>query len=92
MNSKQILLLYRNIVKHAKVFPSIKRDGILREIRSEFRKNKSLMDPIKVNLELQKATEGLNKLMMYVNLEKRSANWVVNLERNPIPAPPRNKE
>jgi hypothetical protein len=35
------LHLYRNILKLAKRFPSIKRDGLVQEIRTEFRANKA---------------------------------------------------
>jgi hypothetical protein len=36
----QVLLLYRRILKAAKVFPSIKRDSIIADIKREFREHK----------------------------------------------------
>jgi hypothetical protein len=35
-----VLLLYRRILKAGKLFPSIKRDAILQDIRREFREHK----------------------------------------------------
>ncbi len=37
--------LYRNILRHSRAFPSIKRDELVEEIRKEFRENARLTDP-----------------------------------------------
>lgn len=43
-----VLGLYRRILRNAKVFPSIKRDELVENIRLEFRENKSVTDPDKL--------------------------------------------
>lgn len=40
MERGKVLMLYRQIMKAAKTFPSIKRDKIVEEIRHEFRAHK----------------------------------------------------
>jgi hypothetical protein len=37
----QVLLLYRRILKAARLFPSIKRDAIIADIRLQFREHKA---------------------------------------------------
>jgi hypothetical protein len=80
------LRLYRNIIKSAKVFPSIKRNKILAEIRLEFRENKSITDPEKRGKFISIAIKGLEQLSMYSDLPKASSNWTVNLDKNPMPS------
>jgi hypothetical protein len=86
MNVKrtELLSLYRQIIKNAKQFPSKNRLRILKEIRLEFRENKNLTDPIKINVEISKAQKGLEQLLVYTNLPNTDS-WVVSLEQNPMP-------
>ena len=42
MSEPSVQLLYRHILRAAKRFPSVKREGILREIKTEFHANKVL--------------------------------------------------
>jgi hypothetical protein len=82
-----LLHLYRVLVKKAKVFPSKNRAGILREIRTDFRKNKNLTDPDKIAKCVAVAVKGVEQLSMYTDLNKSSSHWVVNLDQNPMPKP-----
>jgi hypothetical protein len=41
MSQGSVPLLYRHILRAAKRFPSVKREGILREIKTEFHANKA---------------------------------------------------
>lgn len=86
-SSSEVLQLYRQIIKHAKVFPSKNRLRILKEIRAEFKENKSLTDPSKVKVEWDKANKGLSQLTMYTSLNPTASHWVVDLEKNPMPRP-----
>lgn len=86
-SSVEILSLYRQIIKHAKVFPSKNRLRILKEIRAEFKENKVLTDQIKINKELDKATKGLSQLTMYTSLNRNESHWIVELDKNPMPRP-----
>jgi hypothetical protein len=86
-NSTEVLSLYRQIIKHAKVFPSKNRLRILKEIRAEFKDNKSLTDQSKILIEWDKATKGLSQLTMYTSLNRSASSWVVELDKNPMPRP-----
>ena len=81
MPKSDLITLYRNIIRHAKVFPSKNRFRILNEIRIEFRENKSMTDSYQLSLSYQKATKGLSQLQMYTNLKRgpQSSDWVVDL-------------
>ena len=81
MPKSDLITLYRNIIRHAKVFPSKNRFRILKEIRVEFRENKTMTDSYQLSLSYQKATKGLSQLQMYTNLKRgpQSPDWVVDL-------------
>lgn len=80
------LSLYRRIVKAARTFPSIKRNTIVEEIRVGFRENKNLdVGSDKYRTAMSVAMKGLTQLEQYSGLNKRSHNWTVDLESNPMP-------
>jgi ribosomal protein S25 len=80
------LQLYRNILRHAKRFPSKKRDKIVDEIKTTFRANSFETDVDKIRLQLSVASKGLEQLMMYTTLPKSSSSWTINLEKEPMPS------
>ncbi|PNW73934.1 hypothetical protein CHLRE_13g578800v5 [Chlamydomonas reinhardtii] len=61
-----VLHLYRHILKAAKYFPSKKRTSIIREIKEEFRSNKTLSDPDRIAHCRVLAERGLSDLQAYV--------------------------
>ncbi|KXZ49360.1 hypothetical protein GPECTOR_22g954 [Gonium pectorale] len=65
-NAPSVLSLYRQILKAAKYFPSRKRDNIIREIKAEFRANKALTEPERVQHCRTLAERGLSDLQAYV--------------------------
>ena len=81
MSKLDLITLYRNIIRHAKVFPSKNRFRILKEIRAEWKENKAMKDTYQLSLSYQKATKGLSQLQMYTNLKRgpQSPDWVVDL-------------
>ena len=81
------LHLYRQIIKAAKTFPSIKRVKILMEIRQGFRDNINLKDEMKIRTSLELAIKGLHQLNQYSLLPKNRNNWAVSLENDPMPRP-----
>lgn len=85
MSTKPLLHLYRHILKSAKVFPSKNRERILREIKSDFRKNRDLTDAQKVGTAVSMAEKGLAQLNMYSHLPKERGDWEVHLEKQPMP-------
>ena len=83
-NAPPVLHVYRQILRLAKNYPSIKRDGVIEEIRLEFRENKIETDEKKVKLAMDKALFGISHLQKYV-FNTADAEWVVDLEKEPMP-------
>ena len=74
------LLLYRQLLKTVKRFPSIKRDGIYQDIRVEFRANRELADPDKLQHARKIAVEGLQMMEQYTNRDPKSKDWEIHLK------------
>lgn len=72
LSRSAMLSLYRLVLRHAAVFPSSKRKGILREIRADFRANASISDAHKAHAAQTRAVDGLHHLRQYSQLN--SAN------------------
>lgn len=84
MHRAKVLSLYRSIIDAARRFPSIKRNELVEEIRIEFRANKTLTDQKELDLALEKAMRGLSQLQKYTALRPGAAEWVVDLEKDPL--------
>lgn len=80
MSSFNTVRLYRHLLKTARYFPSVKKDGIVQDIRHEFRANKGLEDPDKLQQARKIAVEGLQHMEMYTKLDPRSQEWEVHLK------------
>jgi hypothetical protein len=74
------LSLYRHILRHARVFPSIKRAKLIEEIRISFRNNKTETDNDKIRKALAIAEKGLEQLQQYTTLDKSKNNFSISLE------------
>lgn len=72
-------LLYRHILKAARNFPSIKKDSIIEEIKSEFHRNKELTDEAQIKEKMQVAVRGLEELELYTKLDKKAEEWTLHL-------------
>lgn len=75
----QMHRLYRDILKAARSFPSIKRKGLIQDIKDEFRDNKNLKDPAKVTMARKQAIDGLIQLEQYSSLDKKGSDWDIQL-------------
>lgn len=82
-----ILHLYRNILRHAQVFPSKNRLGIIREIKATFRENKKMKNTKEVERAVKLGIEGLEQLSMYSSLKSKAGDWSVTLSQDPMPRP-----
>ncbi|KAI8463145.1 MAG: hypothetical protein J3K34DRAFT_445055 [Monoraphidium minutum] len=60
-----LLQLYRQILKAARDFPSVKKHSIIREIKAEFRANQRLTDSGKIAHCRELAERGLSDLQAY---------------------------
>lgn len=87
----EIKKLYRTILKLAFVYPSVKRQNLILEIKYDFRVNKNETDPLKLSDAIKKALYGISHLKKYSNLDPKSTEWVIDLEKEPMPAPAQNK-
>ena len=84
-NKASTILLYRQILRNAHAFPSIKRDKIVQEIRTSFRENKFETDGAKIEGQISLARKGLSQLMMYTDLRNKEYDWSVDMENEPMP-------
>jgi len=64
-SSSATLSLYRKVLRAARLFPSINRENIYKEIRLEYRKNKNLTDPKVIEEKREYAKRGLKELQRY---------------------------
>ena len=80
----QVLTLYRHLLRHAAVFPSRKRAGILADIRIEFRERALLVDPAARAQAWEVGVRGLDTMKKYTSLDKKAASWSIDLDQNPL--------
>lgn len=80
-HSKEVLVLYKRILKAAESFPSIKRKDIIRDIKAEFREHKELSNPAVVHEKMAVARRSLEELESYVAMDSVSdGNWSKTLK------------
>ena len=65
-----VLTLYRRILRAAQSFPSIKRDSIIRDIKTEFREHRALTDEAVIQQRIQVAQRSLEDLESYAGMSK----------------------
>lgn len=85
MKRGALLSMYRVLIRNAKVFPSIRRDRLVENIRLEFRENMGETDPEKLRVCYAKATQGCMDLQKYTGFSSRTSEWSVKLAENPMP-------
>lgn len=85
--SNQVLRMYRRILKLAQRYPSIKRESIVRDIKTEFHADKKLTNPQKIREKLASAQAGIKELSMYANLHPSLPDWSVEVGRDIIQSP-----
>jgi hypothetical protein len=84
----KVLVLYKQILKACKTFPSKNKLRLLKEIRDDFRINRNLKNETEVGIAIERATKGLSQLNVYSTLSSKPGNhWSVQLESNPMPRP-----
>merc|ERR1712087_847042 len=74
MTRSSTLALYRQILRTASRWPSVKRSAVIEEIRSEFRANRSETEAAKVEGLLAQAHTGLTYLRSQTGLGKASGS------------------
>ena len=80
-HSKEILILYKRILRAAESFPSIKRKDIIRDIKIEFREHRELTDPAALKEKVAIARRSLEELESYTSMDSTvDGNWSKTLK------------
>lgn len=79
------LRLYKQILRAAQSFPSVKRLKLIEEIKVGFREHRHLTDVAEIEKQRAVAFDGLGKLSMYSSLSAKTDQWVVNMDKQPMP-------
>lgn len=80
----EIMSLYKQCLTLMRVFPSIKRDALYEDIRTEFREKASLTDPEEIAHAVEVAMRGIATMQKYSGSDAQSGEWVLNLESDPL--------
>lgn len=90
---KEVLQLYKNLLRSCAKYPSKNRWGIYQAIKEEFRESTHLdPDDETTKKKISVAIKGLSQLKMYDSHHlsggnQQNPNWSVQLEQNPMPKP-----
>lgn len=71
------LRLYKALLRGAAVYPSIKREGIISDVKSSFRKNAVLTDELMVNHHFEAGCRVLREFNRYTGYQDTS-NFTIN--------------
>lgn len=82
----EVLSLYRLLLSEAKRYPSKKKDGIISDIKIEFREKRALAAPNKVAQAMELGRRGLAEMRKYSRLDVKASGWNVQLEQDPFGA------
>ena len=83
---RDILRLYKDVLRACKTFPSSNRQRLYKEIQFDFRKNVNVTDEAKIEAAVALGQKGLAQLRMY-DFPKGQSNISVKLEEEPMPRP-----
>lgn len=81
---KEVVRVYRRILKLAQRYPSVKRDAIIRDIKLEFHDHKALTDVHEIHEKLASAHAGIKELSQYAGLNPTAMNWTVDIGREAV--------
>jgi len=80
MSTPNVLHLYRQILRAAERYPSVKRPKIIQGIKLEFREKKNLDSQAEIANAIKEADDGLVALRKYSTLvSNKSSEWNWNL-------------
>ncbi len=83
---REVFSLYRTLLSEAKRYPSKKKNGIISDIKVEFREKRSLTAPAKIAQAMELGRRGLAEMRKYSRLDVRASGWNVQLEQDPFGA------
>ena len=82
----EVLSLYRTLLSEARRYPSKKKDGIISDIKIEFKEKRTLTIPAKISQAMELGKRGLIEMRKYSRLDTRASGWIVQLEQDPFGA------
>jgi Complex 1 protein (LYR family) len=86
VTKKDLLYLYRRLLRACETYPSTNRGRIYQSIREDFRENKELDAEAPATLkQIHIAYRGLGQLHQFDG--RQDVNFSVQLEQNPFPKP-----
>ena len=86
VTKKDLVYLYRRLLRACETYPSKNRSRIYQSIREEFKENKNLEpESEKVVKQIRVAYKGLEQLHQFDG--RHMPNFSIQLEQNPFPKP-----
>lgn len=86
MTKKDLVFLYRRLLRACETYPSKNRGKIYQSIREDFRENKEMNPDAPETLkQIHIAYKGLGQLHQFDG--RQNPNFSVQLEQNPFPKP-----
>jgi len=79
-HQREVLGLYRQLLRLGRVYPSKNRDAVLLEIKAEFKEGKSLSSQEEIERRLASAKQGISQMKVYCNLSRNDSAWSVSLD------------
>lgn len=79
-SSRDVVKVYRSILRAAKTFPSRNKEGMIAEIKTEFRSNKDVSDPEKVEEMRKLAMQSLEQLRSWSASDSGSQDSGIDLK------------
>ena len=80
MSRREILTLYRQLIKLGRVYPTKNREGLLQEIKAEFKEGKTISSQDEIERRLASARQGVAQMQVYCKLDKKGDAWSVSLD------------
>ena len=87
LDSVKSIHLYRQLLRLAVKYPSIKRDKVIDEIKFEFRSATNVDNPDELRKRKADAIRGISHLRKFTSFDENDSEWVIDLEQEPMPKP-----
>jgi len=69
-----LLTLYRQLIRSARVYPSANRVSMVRQIRKDFKQNRTLTKPKDIAAAVEEGINALNNLHQYTKLDGEASH------------------
>ena len=79
MARQEVLRLYRQLLKFGRVYPSKNRQGLLQEIKNEFKEGKGISSHEEIKKRIATAKDGVAQMRVFCKLDSKGNDWQVSL-------------